>query len=436
MFVYYFRLGLRSLRRNPVLTALMVLGIALGIGTSMTTLTVLHLMGSDPIPWKSARLHTVQMDSWNPNAAFAQPAEPPTQLTYRDANALMQAARGDRQAAMFRVALPVQSDNHALKPRLVTARATYTDFFAMFEPPFEYGGPWNRAHDDAHARVLVLSKATNEELFGGVDSVGKHLLIGGLDYSVIGVLAQWRPSVRFYDVVSSSAFDDPEEIYLPYTTAVETNTGTIGGQSVCWGNVPAGREAYLASECVWQQFWVELDSPAKLAAYRSFLEAYVGEQKKLGRFPRPLDVRLPDVNEWLTSQKIVSSDVQIQAWLAFAFLGVCLVSTIGLLLAKFLRKSGEIGVRRALGASRGQVFAQHLMEAAVIGCSGGVLGLLFAWLGLLLVRGLDPDLQAVARLDWPMVATAIVLSVLASTMAGLYPTWSACRVQPAVQLKI
>lgn len=57
MFSYYLQLGIRSLRRNPVLTLLMVLGIALGVGTSMTTLTVFYLMGSDPIPWKSDRLH-------------------------------------------------------------------------------------------------------------------------------------------------------------------------------------------------------------------------------------------------------------------------------------------------------------------------------------------------------------------------------------------
>ena len=65
MFAYYLELGLRSLRRNPVLTALMIFGIALGIAASMTSLTVFHLMGSDPIPWKSDRLHYVQLDNWD-----------------------------------------------------------------------------------------------------------------------------------------------------------------------------------------------------------------------------------------------------------------------------------------------------------------------------------------------------------------------------------
>jgi hypothetical protein len=55
MFGYYFRLALRSFLRNKVLTALMVLAIALGIGASMTTLTVFHVLSGDPIPSKSER---------------------------------------------------------------------------------------------------------------------------------------------------------------------------------------------------------------------------------------------------------------------------------------------------------------------------------------------------------------------------------------------
>ena len=57
MFGYYLDLALRSLKRNPVLTGLMVLAIALGIGASMTTLTVLHVLSGDPLPGRSADIH-------------------------------------------------------------------------------------------------------------------------------------------------------------------------------------------------------------------------------------------------------------------------------------------------------------------------------------------------------------------------------------------
>ncbi len=132
---------------------------------------------------------------------------------------------------------------------------------------------------------------------------------------------------------------------------------------------------------------------------------------------------------------MVPSDVRLQAWLAFAFLAVCLLNTVGLLLAKFLRRSVEIGVRRALGASRGAIFTQFLVEAGSVGLIGGVLGLGLAWLGLYAVRQQPVDYAPLARLDPAMLATTFILAIVSSLLAGLLPAWRAARVVPALQLK-
>jgi putative ABC transport system permease protein len=134
-------------------------------------------------------------------------------------------------------------------------------------------------------------------------------------------------------------------------------------------------------------------------------------------------------------KQVVPGDVRLQMWLAFGFLAVCLVNTVGLLLAKCLRRAPEIGVRRALGASRRAIFAQFLVEAGVIGVAGGVLGLGLALLGLWGVRQNPASYAQLAQLDVPMLASTLGVALLASVAAGLLPAWRACQVTPALQLK-
>ena len=169
----------------------------------------------------------------------------------------------------------------------------------------------------------------------------------------------------------------------------------------------------------------------------AFLDAYVEQQKELGRFPRPLNNRLNDVMEWMKYQEVVDDDAQVMLGLSLLFLVVCLLNTIGLLLAKFLGKSGDIGLRRALGASRSSLFTQHMIESGLIGLGGGIIGLGLTWLGLRGIEMLFGDfVENLVGLDWVMVITAIGLAILSALLAGVYPTWRACQIAPAGQLKI
>ena len=104
-------------------------------------------------------------------------------------------------------------------------------------------------------------------------------------------------------------------------------------------------------------------------------------------------------------------------------------------LATATTRAGEVGVRRALGASRGEVFQQFLVEAVVVGLAGGVLGLVLAWGTLKLIALQSKDLALLAHMDLQMLLLTFALSVLASVLAGLLPTWRACNVSPALQLK-
>jgi putative ABC transport system permease protein len=114
---------------------------------------------------------------------------------------------------------------------------------------------------------------------------------------------------------------------------------------------------------------------------------------------------------------------------------VCLLNIVGLLLTKFLRRSPEIGVRRALGASRRDVFTQLLVEAGMIGALGGVLGLALAYLGLWAVRQRPTGYAELATLDTTMLGATFALALASTLLAGVLPAWRGCQVAPALQLK-
>ena len=433
MFTYYLDLAVRSFRRNKVLTALMVLAIALGIGAAMTTLTVFHVLSGDPLPGKSHTLFYPQLDPRSMNG-YTPGDEPESQMTRFDAEALLREARGDRQAFMTGGGVAIEPQKAGLDPFNIESRYTTADFFPMFEVPLAFGRSWTAEDDAGRSRVVVIGQELNERLFGGADSTGRELRIDQTAFRIIGVMDEWRPTPRFYDL-TNDRFGGVEQVFIPFSTARDLDMGTSGNMN-CWDSVddPEG-ERGVNAPCSWLQYWVELDTPEKVADYRAYLSNYSDQQRAAGRYERPSNVRLYDVMGWLDNQNVVPSDVRMQVWLAFGFLLVCLINTVGLLLAKFLRRSSEIGVRRALGASRGSIFAQCLVEAGTVGLAGGVLGLGLALLGLWAVRQQPASYAELARLDPAMLLTTFALAIVASLLAGLLPAWRACQVTPAIQLK-
>jgi putative ABC transport system permease protein len=125
MLAYYFKLGLRSLRRNPFLTALMILTLAIGVAASMSTLTVLRAMSGDPIPHKSDRLFVVQVDNYPADTEVGE--EPADHVSWLDAKELLNAGDGLRRSAMYAVGGVTEFADGSNS--LVSGMAVNRDFF-------------------------------------------------------------------------------------------------------------------------------------------------------------------------------------------------------------------------------------------------------------------------------------------------------------------
>lgn len=433
MFAYYLRLGFSSLRRAPVITALIVLILAVGIGASMTSLTMFLVMSGDPIPQKSERLFVPQLDN-GPMENFKPGEEPDRQMTWKDVENLLRDAKGMRQTAIYGIAPTIDMRREDLPPFFESGMGITRDYFAMFDVPFVAGTAWSAEDDLRGSDVAVIGQEFAERVFGKDSAVGKRIRIDDREYSVVGVIGPWNPTPRFDRVNGSDATGRPEQLWLPIRNATSREWGNNGWTN-CFESPEPGYQGFLKSECTWLQYWVELKSAADAPAYRDYLKAYVAEQKKLGRFPRPENNRLRNVREWLDFTGIVSNDTRLSTWIAFGFLLVCLVNVVTLMLAKFTARAGDIGVRRALGATRSEVFQQSLVEAGVLGLLGSALGLALSVYGLSLLNGRITSADDFFTMDPLLMGGTLLLGIVASLLAGLLPTWQACQIRPAIQLK-
>jgi putative ABC transport system permease protein len=437
---YYLRLALSSFRRTPGLTALMIGAIACGISACIVTLTVYHAMSGNPIWWKNNVLYAVTMDSRDPQPAggAADDGPLPDQLSYADATYLYGSSIPREKAMMTTASGALSGVPGQTGQALVGVRLTTAGFFRMFDVPFEYGGPWGVQADQSPEPVIVLSRQENAKLFGGADSVGRTILFNDHAFRIVGVLDEWNPQPRFYDMTVSD-FGSSPDVFVPFGWDAQMRIWP-NGQVSCWGsNNPNTYRQFIGSTCVWILLWVELPSGASRQRFQAYMDAYWAQQHAAGRFERPRDNRLWRVSAWLTHHEVVSDNSRLLLRLAFAFLAVCLINTVGVELTKFLRGAPLTGVRRALGATRRHIFEQHFVETALLALAGSVLGLALSWVELGAIRamyaGSGDAYGLLAHFDPLGVLWALGLAALAALVAGLYPAWRIGRVPPALYLK-
>src|SRR5690606_22493880 len=243
--------------------------------------------------------------------------------TRLDAENLLRDARGERQAMMTGGNVAIEPERAGVDPFFAGARYTSADFFAMFDAPFRFGRGWDAGADERRGRVAVISSALNDKLFGGQDSVGRPIRLDQAAFTVVGVLDEWRPVPKFYDMYSDS-YSEVEQVFVPFSTSRDLDMARSGSMDCYAARDEGQRDTDPGASCVWIQYWVQLDTPAQAADYERYLVNYSEQQLAAGRYELPPKVRLRSLMEWLDYTGVVPGDVRLQAWLAFGFLLVCL----------------------------------------------------------------------------------------------------------------
>lgn len=449
MFLYNLKQALIGLRQQPWLTLLMVVAIGIGIGIFMAAVTVVYQGNKVDLPDKSDRLFLVQLDSRSPAAETVNHFNDMTDLTYQDSiNLHGQKNELSKTTFTWLTAHIVNMDNSTFKPYRAYSLVTTRDFFDILDIPFLYGSVWSQEAEDAGEPVIILTKIRNDYLFGGKNSVGKKIRINSHLVTVVGVIDDWHVRYRFYDRSFMQGLSD--DSYLPYKFAMENNL-TRNARFECWDSTNmdfqnARTAELIASECGWVTFWSLLRDKSDLPEYSSLLNRYVEDQKQLGRFPRPQGnfiTSLDDVMAYVHSNNVNNRFYFI---IGALFMAACVFSAVGVILAKFSRKTYEVSIRRALGAKRRVLLSQYVSEISLVGLMGGLLGILITYgtVHLMKLKTFHAssfysdigDLDKLFQLDWLMVVMAIVVAVVSAILIGIVPIWRVCQVQISQNLKI
>jgi putative ABC transport system permease protein len=440
MWGYYVALALRSSARSKALTALVIVLLAFGVAACMVSYAVFRATTSDPLPARSSRLFVPQIDNVGPSYNYQ--GEPLESLSYTDAMALWRARGARRMTLLYATKWQVESNNPLVPAMSLGGDAVTADFFPMLDVPFRFGGGWTADDDAQRATVAVISQHLNETMFGGQNSVGQELRLDGQLFRVGGVLENWNPRPRFFDAGSHGtnyAFDDAGDVYIPFNRATDMKkdstfsfcpTASSRSDTSHW-------DAYLHSECDRIDAWVELATPADANRYRDYLRNYAEEQQRLGRFSWAPNIRLRNLTDWLAYLQVTPTASILSMLVSASFLLIVLVNVVGLMLARFMRRAPEIGIRRALGASRAAIYRQFLIEGATVGFVGGLLGVVLTLLGVWAAGELfEPNIARLVRADTSLIAQTVLLATAATVASALYPTWRAAQTQPAWQIKI
>jgi putative ABC transport system permease protein len=435
MLGYYFRLAWLSLKKTPVLSALMALAIAVGIASCLTILTMYSVISSNPMAHKNDQIAAIQLNTWGDEDGYYENNGIPVSLTYKDAVAIYESGVPEQVVLTINSVVKVDSLSNDIPPSSEETRMVTRDFFAMFDVPFQYGGTWSEQDDRNGERVVVMSERLSEKYFPNSNPVGQVISFGGIDHTIVGVVPDtWNQTPSVYDLYGNP-FRPAPKLYIPFF-------GNKHREYPVWGNMSGwrdedirSREDFLSSEVVWIYAWAGFSSPDNRAEFDSFLKRYVATQHQLGRFPLFQDYHLQSPEEWLKIYTVVQEDDKLLLWFSFAFLIVCLVNSVVLLLAKFSRNAPEAGVRRALGANKKSIFLQHMTESLMISCMGAILGLALSAIGLSAVRTMYHNFDAVAAVNAYTFVYAVILALVAGIFSGFLPALNISRTEPARYLK-
>jgi putative ABC transport system permease protein len=395
--------SIRPLLTHPVRTLLAVTGIAVGVAAVVVSRSV----------GDGARREVVRaVESLGTNLLIVKPL-PVKRLVMRPeiGGSATTLRREDADAVAtlpgVRAVAPAVEDKvrvkAAGKATKTTVRGTTAEYLALRR--FELAaGRFLEARDEPDAsRVAVLGSRVAQELFAGVDPLGREVRVGAVPFEVIGVL-------RAKGTTADGA-DQDNQVLIPLTTALRRVF------NVRW----------LTSA------YVGVSEPARMAEAQAGVEELLRMRHRSGEPGRAVDFGVQNTAKTRAFQQEIAASLSgYAAGLAGVALLVGGVGVLALMYLSVRERTGEIGLRMAVGAQPRDVLFQFLIEATALAFAGWVAGIILGGLGVAAVW-LGTRWPAGAPLG--AMATTLVMALLIGLGFGALPARAAARVPPIEALR-
>lgn len=405
-------MAMETLRANKLRSSLTVLGIVIGVATVITLSSFINGLNRNVETWISAFGTNVYFVFRYPAFHVRPTAEmlARKQLTLEDAEALAKLPHVVAVSPQLRYQDQTFGfGNVAVKYKDRKVQHTILEGDTTSEPEVDttnipVGRFFSQYEQDKHSNVAVLGHDTAEDLFRGEDPLGKEVEIGGEDFRVIGVMDKRKTAF------GSGKNPEDNVVYFPI--------GTF-------------RKIHPEVEDLWIS--VKYDDPKNKTAVYDEIEQTLRIQRKV-RFNQPDNFAIfgSDVITRLWNE-LTSGIFLFMIGVASVGLMVGGVGVMNIMLVSVTERTREIGVRKAIGATKRNILLQFTIEAITLCAIGGVIGVLVGGLLTLVVRLAVPSIPAFVSTFWAI--TGFSVSCAIGLIFGIYPAWKAANLDPIDALR-